>query len=70
MKKNILWNTKEYTKEEKGGIEISEEHTYIIDNTPDGNVIMSYNKKDDNFNFYCNNKQVKYSYLKLLQGSL
>ena len=57
---------KEYTKEEKEELKYPEEHTYIIDNTPDGNVIMSYNKKDDNFNFYCNNKQVKYSYLETI----
>ena len=35
----------------------------IEDNTPEGNVIMRYNKENEGFEYWCKNKNIKYDYL-------
>ena len=39
------------------------EKNVIEDNTPEGNVIMRYNKEYEGFEYWCKNKNVKYDYL-------
>jgi len=38
-------------------------NTTIIENTPEGSVIMSYNYDKEGFEYWCNTKNIKYNYL-------
>tara|TARA_Y100001935_G_C17256716_1_gene484041 strand:+ start:389 stop:1138 length:750 start_codon:yes stop_codon:yes gene_type:complete len=38
-------------------------NTTIIENTPDGSVIMSYNYDKEGFEYWCDTKNIKYDYL-------
>jgi len=38
-------------------------NTSVMENTPNGNVIMRYNKEREGFEYWCNNKNIKYDYL-------
>lgn len=38
-------------------------NTTIIENTPDGSVIMSYNYDNEGFEYWVDNKNIKYDYL-------
>jgi hypothetical protein len=38
-------------------------NSYIIEFTPDGNVIMYYNKEHESFFYYCDKKEILYKYL-------
>jgi hypothetical protein len=35
----------------------------VMEHTPDGNVVMRYNKKDEGFEYWCDSKNIKYDYL-------
>lgn len=38
-------------------------NTSVMDSTPNGNVIMRYNKEREGFEYWCNNQNIKYNYL-------
>lgn len=38
-------------------------NTSVMELTPDGNVIMRYNKEREGFEYWCNNQNIKYDYL-------
>lgn len=38
-------------------------NTLVMDSTPNGTVIMRYNKKREGFEYWCNDKNIKYDYL-------
>ena len=38
-------------------------NSFVMDNTPDGNVLMNYNDENESFFYYCDNKNISYKYL-------
>ena len=41
-------------------------NVYITEHTPDGYVIMRYNKEEEGFEYWCNNSSIKYTYLEVV----
>ncbi len=39
------------------------DNNIVEDNTPDGNVFMKYNEDEDGFEYWCDDKNIKYDYL-------
>lgn len=41
-------------------------NVYITEHTPDGYVIMRYNKEEEGFEYWCDNSSIKYTYLEVV----
>ena len=41
-------------------------NVYITEHTPDGYVIMRYNKEEEGFEYWCDNSSIKYAYLEVV----
>lgn len=38
-------------------------NTVVLENTPDGNVLLRYNSESEGFEYWCDNKNIKFDYL-------
>ena len=43
--------------------EYENKNSFVMENTPDGNVLMNYNYENESFFYYCDNKNISYKYL-------
>lgn len=66
--KDVIYEERYNIKKAKNTISPDEinPNSYVMENTPQGNVLMKYDKEEEGFLYWCDNSNIKYKYLQVV----